>query len=311
MLKLIMIGVLSGALFSVTFVLNELMTLSGGHWLWSASIRYLFVMLFLIIILLFQGGIKRIVDLLKLYIENYLFWTISGTIGFGFFYALLCFSADFSPAWVVAATWQFTIVASLIVLMMFGKKFPKRIWFFSFIIFVGVCLVNISHMEEFELEPLLLGGLPILVASFCYPIGNQLVWEAKNGNHTLVPKITSKLLNNAFNKVFLMTTGTIPLWIILLLIIQPGPPTDSQLINTAFIAFFSGILATPIFLYARNLAQNTNELAAVDSTQASEVAFALIGGILVLGTGSLNTISIIGLSMIMLGLYLFTKYQKA
>lgn len=311
MLKLIIIGIISGALFSVTFVLNELMSLSGGHWLWSASIRYLFVILFLSIILLFQGGIKRIVDICKLYIENYIFWTVSGTIGFGFFYALLCFSADFSPAWVVAATWQFTIVASLIVLMMFGKKFPKRIWFFSFIIFVGVCLVNISHMETFELEPLLLGGLPILVASFCYPIGNQLVWEAKNGDHKFVPKITSKLLNNAFNKVFLMTLGTIPLWLILIAIIQPGPPNESQILNTALIAFFSGILATPIFLYARNLARNTNELAAVDSTQASEVGFALLGGILVLGTSSLNTISIIGLFLIMLGLYLFTKYQKA
>jgi len=310
MLKLILLGILSGAFFSVTFVLNEMMSISGGHWLWSASIRYFFAILFLFVIIIFQGGIKRVFDLCKLYLENYIFWTIAGTIGFGFFYGLLCFAADFSPGWVVAATWQFTIVSSLIVLMLFGKKFPKKIWFFSFLIFVGVCMVNVSHMETFELKPLLLGGIPILIASFCYPIGNQLVWEATNGYHRFVPKIKSELLENAFNKVFLMSIGTIPLWLLLILIIQPIAPNSSQIINTIYVAFFSGILATTIFLYARNLAKSSNELAAVDSTQASEVIFALIGGMLFLGSDALNAVSLSGLAFILFGLYLFTKYQN-
>ncbi|WP_375723684.1 multidrug resistance efflux transporter family protein [Arcobacter sp. KX21116] len=310
MFKLIVLGIIAGAFFSTTFVLNELMSVSGGHWLWSATLRYFFMILFLALVLLFQGGIQRIIDVCKLYISNYIFWTISGTIGFGFFYALICFSADFSPGWVIAATWQFTVVATLFVLMFFGKKFPKKIWFFSALVFLGVCLVNLSHMDHFDLKALLLGGIPILIASFCYPIGNQLVWEAKNGNHKNVPQIKSKLLNNAFNKVFLLSLGSLPLWFILIAIIQPNAPSDSQVFNTALVALFSGVFATSIFLYARNIAKDSNEIAAVDATQASEVVFALIGGIVFLGSGSLNLTSFVGLTLIMVGLFLFTKYQN-
>jgi drug/metabolite transporter (DMT)-like permease len=309
MIRLILLGVLSGAFFSSTFILNEVMSVSGGHWLWSATLRYFFMIMFLALILFFQGGVQRIIDVYKLFMSNYLFWTISGTIGFGFFYALICFSADFSPAWVIAATWQVTVVSTLFVLMFFGKKFQKKIWAFSIIIFIGVCLVNLSHIDTFDLKALLLGGIPILIASFCYPIGNQLVWEAKNGNHKNVPKITSKLLNNAFNKVFLLSIGSLPLWFILLAIIHPEMPSNSQIINTALVALLSGVLATSIFLYARNIAKNSNEIAAIDATQASEVAFALLGGMIFLGNTSLNLMSIIGLSLIMVGLFLFTKYQ--
>lgn len=311
MIKLILLGILSGAFFSTTFVLNEIMSVSGGHWLWSATLRYFFMILFLTIILFFQGGIIRLKDVFKLFLSNYFFWIISGTIGFGFFYALICFSADFSPAWVIAATWQFTVVATLFVLMFFGKKFPKKIWLFSLIIFFGVCLVNLSHMDSFNLNALLLGGIPILIASFCYPIGNQLVWEAKNGNHKSVPKITSKLLSNAFNKVYLLSLGSLPLWFILIAIIQPDTPSNSQIINTSLVALFSGVFATSIFLYARNLAKDSNEIAAVDATQASEVVFALIGGMILIGNSSLNMLSLIGLGLIMIGLFLFTKYQNS
>jgi hypothetical protein len=44
---------------------------------------------------------------------------VAWSIGFGGFYALICFSADYSPSWVIATTWQFTIIASLFVLMLF------------------------------------------------------------------------------------------------------------------------------------------------------------------------------------------------
>ena len=310
MFKLILLGIISGAFFSTTFVLNELMSVQGGHWLYSATLRYFFMILFLAIILLFQGGIKRLTDVFKLFKQNYLFWTISGTIGFGFFYALICFAADFSPGWVIAASWQFTIVATLFVLLFFGKSFPKKIWFFSSIIFIGVCLVNISHIDNFELFVLIYGGIPVLLASFCYPLGNQLIWESQNGTSTKVPHIKSALLKNSFNKVMLLCLGSIPFWIILLLLIQPALPSSSQVLNSSLVALFSGVFATTIFLYARGLAKNSNEIAAVDATQASEVIFAMFGGFLLFGTISINFYSIIGLILILLGLFLFIKYQN-
>lgn len=308
LLKLILLGTLSSAFFSTTFVLNELMSVSGGHWLWSASLRYVFMIALLIIIIIFQNGPNRLKELYFLFIKYYKFWIVSGTIGFGFFYALICFGADYSPAWVVASTWQFTVVATLFVLMAFQRSFPKRVWIFSLIIFIGVCLVNLSHIEDFNLTDLLVGGIPVLIASFCYPLGNQLVWEAKNGGYKNIPDISSHLLSNAFNKVLLMSIGSIPFWIVLLLLLMPSPPSNFQVLNTFFVAIFSGVLATSIFLYARSLAKDTKEIAGVDATQASEVIFALIGGFLLLGVESLSLISVFGIALILVGLFLFSKF---
>ena len=315
MLKLILLGIISGAFFSTTFVLNELMSVQGGHWLYSATLRYFFMILFLALILFFQGGFKRLREVLNLFFENYIFWTISGTVGFGFFYALICFAADFSPAWVIAASWQFTIVATLFVLLFFGKVFPKKIWFFSSIIFIGVCLVNLSHIDNFNISIFIYGAIPVLIASFCYPLGNQLIWESQNGTgsnkiSTKIPYIKSPLLKNSFNKVMLLCLGSIPFWIVLLLFIQPSFPSSSQVLNSSLVALFSGVIATTIFLYARGLAKDSNEIAAVDSTQASEVIFAIFGSFLLFGTIYINSISIIGLILIMLGLFLFIKYQN-
>ncbi len=310
MLKLIGLGILSGAFFSTTFILNEAMSLKGGHWFWSASLRYLFMIVFLTVIILFTRGRRQLWGVVKLFFSHFGFWIIAGSIGFGAFYSLICFSADFSPGWVIAATWQFTVVASLFIFMLFGKRFPLRVWFFSGIIFFGVILVNLSHIETFDMNALLLGGFPVLAAAFCYPFGNQLVWEAGHGGNKRVPNISSPLLHNAFNKVLLLTLGSMPLWLILAVFIQPPAPSFSQVMNTSFVALFSGVFATSIFLYARNLATGSSQLAGVDATQASEVVFALLGGLVFLGGKPPGMASVIGIVLIIAGLGFFVKYQS-
>jgi drug/metabolite transporter (DMT)-like permease len=309
MIRLITLGIIAGVFFSTTFVLNEAMRLGGGHWLWSASLRYLFMLILLILIILIKGGIKQLKSALNLFLSHWKFWIITGCLGFGPFYALICFSAEFSPGWVVAATWQFTVVASLFIFTLFGRTFPKRVWFFSLIIFMGVILVNLSSIDEFSLKALLTGGAPVFAAAFLYPFGNQLVWEAKNGNNKKLPSIKSNVLNDIFNKVFLMTLGSVPLWIVLVLTINPPPPSISQIFNSSLVALFSGVLGTSLFLYSRNSASNSNELAGVDATQSSEVVFALLGGLLFLGTELPGITAVSGLFLIFTGLFLFVKYQ--
>ena len=308
MSKLILLGILANAFFSSTFVLNEAMSLAGGHWIWSASLRYIFMTLMLFLIISFRGGIDRIKALLKLFFSHWRFWILTGSIGFGLFYAPICFSADFSPGWVIAATYQFTTVATLFVLMLFGRSFPNRVWIYSLIIFAGVCMVNLSHIDKFDLQVLVLGGFPVIISAFCYPLGNQLIWEAKHGSHESVPKIDSPLLNDAFNKVMLLTLGSLPLWIILILISQPPLPSYSQLVNTLLVALLSGVIGTSIFLYTRNLASSSSQLAGVDATQSSEVVFALIAGMMFLDKAIPNTISTLGLFLILGGLMMFVKY---
>lgn len=309
MTKLIAIGLLSGMFFSSTFILNRVMSLGGGHWVWSACLRYVYMVLFLILSLPIFQGWGAPCQIFRLFLQNWKFWMISGSIGFGCFYALICFSADYAPGWVIATTWQLTIIASLFVLLCFGRSFPKKIWIFSLIVFTGVLMVNLSHIDTTDLKGVFMGGLPVLIAAFCYPVGNQLVWEARNGNKNL-PNIQSPYIDNPFNKVLLLSLGSLPFWGVLVLVTSPPLPSSGQLINTALVALFSGICATSLFLFARGKSRRASELAAVDATQSSEVIFAMTGEILLLNSPLPSAIAFAGIMLVFSGLALFIRFQE-
>ena len=387
--KLILLGVLAGAFFSSTFILNELMSDAGGHWFWSASLRYIFMWLIITVLISIQHGFGRIKELATIFHQNWGFWCITGSIGFGVFYTGICYAGDHVAGWVVAATFMFTVVTSLLVLLAFGQRFDKKFIIYAFLVFVGVVLVNASEGLRASaladansvpmLDMILYGALPALVAAFSYPIGNQLVWQVshnsrkhsakqqqaredaahKNTAHkdniadhnqpviseaydlsnatydatdayvgeshqktstptteptsalqnliARIPAIETTLLQNAFNKVWLMTLGSLPFWLVLGMIVRPELPDSSQIFNTLLVALLAGVGATSIFLYAREKAVTSSEVAGVDSTQASEVIFALIGGILLLNNAIPSALGLTGIGLIMLGLILFAK----
>lgn len=390
MVKLILLGLLAGAFFSSTFILNELMSNAGGHWFWSASLRYVFMWLIISAVIILQHGFGRIQALASIFLQHWRFWCLTGSIGFGVFYTGICYAGDHVAGWVVAATFMFTVVTSLLVLLAFGQRFDKKFIIYAFLVFIGVVLVNVSEglrasaLADIDSAPmaemLLYGALPALIAAFSYPIGNQLVWQVshnsrkhhphkdkaktqqakeankpnreqsyhENANQPLVseafdlsavmsstsdnnatlktpssievipssplqnliariPAIETTLLQNAFNKVWLMTLGSFPFWLILGTFIQPEPPATTQLFNTLLVALLAGVAATSIFFYAREQAVTSSEVAGVDSTQASEVIFALIGGILLLDNAIPSAMGLVGIGLIILGLILFAK----
>ena len=309
MIRLMMIGLVSGGFFSATFVLNRVMSLGGGHWFWSGALRYGYMILFLGLGIAIIQGLPFFKEMINVLYRHLLFWIVSGSIGFGAFYALICFSADYSPGWVVATTWQLTIIASLFVLQGFGRRFPKKIWGCALVVFGGVCLVNLSHFELSHLKSLFLGAIPVGVAAFCYPLGNQLVWEAKIGRRC-VPKIDGLVLDNAFAKVFLLSLGSIPFWGLLFFLTDPGLPSPGQWMNTALVALLSGVVATSLFLYARGAADTPAKLAGVDATQCSEVLFALGGEVLFLGTALPNFTGLMGILVTGVGLIAFARFSK-
>ena len=309
MLRLIAIGLLAGLFFSSTFILNRLMSLEGGHWVWSASLRYAYMILFLLVWQLLSQGVGATARTFKLFFKHWMFWVMAGSIGFGGFYALICFSADHAPGWVVATTWQLTIIASLVVLLCFGRSFPKRTWVFSLIVLAGVLMVNLSQVEMAQIKKSMLAGLPVLIAAFCYPVGNQMVWEAQKSRKYL-PHINSPILENPFNKVLLLSLGSVPFWMILVAIQAPPFPSRGQLVNTSLVALFSGVFATSLFLYARNHAKKASELAAVDATQSSEVIFALLGEIMILGAPLPSGWALAGIVIVFAGLALFIRFQE-
>lgn len=309
MVRLILIGLLSGFFFSSTFVLNRIMSLDGGHWVWSASLRYAFMIILLMAWLLVSRGTAAFTRTLGQFFNHLFFWVATGSIGFGAFYALICFSADYAPGWIIATTWQFTIIATLMVLMAFGRRFPKRTWLFSAIVFAGVFMVNISQVGAVDPAELINGALPVMIAAFCYPVGNQLVWEAKTG-HPRLPDISGPALEHPFSKVLLMSLGSVPFWCLLVAVTAPPPPGNGQIMNTALVALLSGVLATSLFLFARNESKTGSQLAAVDATQSSEVIFALAGEILIIGTALPTVIGMLGILVTVAGLVLFVRFQE-
>lgn len=308
MLRLMLLGLAAGMFFSATFILNRAMSLEGGHWYWSAALRYSYMIAFLGAGLRACKGAEYFERILSELKKNALFWVVSGTIGFGGFYALICFAADYSPGWVVATTWQMTIIASLFVLRLFGKSFSKKIWIYAAIVFCGVFLVNISQVETANITTLILGASPVLVAAFLYPLGNQLVWEAKQGRKGL-PELDVALLDNAFAKVFLLSIGSIPFWLLLYPFTSATIPSQGQFIYVALVALFSGVIATSLFLSARNGADNASKLAAVDATQSSEVIFALAGEALLLQASLPNATAVLGILIACAGLIAFVRHE--
>ncbi|WP_419780643.1 multidrug resistance efflux transporter family protein [Maridesulfovibrio sp.] len=308
-MQIILTGVLAALFFSSTFVLNRAMSLEGGHWVWSASLRYFWMLGFL-----FAGLAVFRRDLLlrsfKLYRKHWKFWSLAGGVGFGVFYGLITFSASYTPGWVVAATWQTTILATPLVLLGFGKKVPLRAMLLTLIIFAGVLLVNIESVQDSTWNAVLLGAVPVFAAAFAYPFGNQLVWEARNGGGGRIPALDDPVMDDPFCRVLLLTLGSLPLWAVLIAFTRPPLPQAGQILNTALVAVFSGIAATSLFLYARHKARNAAELAAADCTQSMEVLFSLAGEVVLLHGVMPGMLGWSGIGLTMLGLILYLRVQN-
>lgn len=309
MFRLLGAGLLAALFFSSTFILNRAMSLEGGHWVWSAALRYGWMTLFLLIGPLVIGRGRQLLTTLQLFRYYWRFWLVAGTIGFGVFYAGVTFAASFAPGWVVATTWQITVLASPLVLLAYGRRVPLRGVAFTLLIFLGIVLVNVGQIAATDWGVVLLGGLPVMVAAFAYPAGLQMVWEARAGSHARLPHIVAPVLEDSFARVLLLTLGSLPFWLLAVIVTQPPPPTADQWMSTALVALLSGVIATTLFVYARHLARNAYELAAVDATQAGEVLFALVGELLLLGGVLPGPFALIGIGLTMLGLVLYLLAQ--
>lgn len=341
--KMIVWGLIASAFFSTSFVLYQLMSVQGGHWFWSASFRCFFMWLLLSVFILLQNKLNpsKLLELFKLFASDWQFWCVTGGIGLGT-YGLLAFAADYAQGWVIAATYLFTVVASLVVLSFFGQSFQKKVIVYSVIVFIGVVLANVgeglrhSTSQGTDWHALLLfGALPAFIASFCFPLGNQLIWQAAQpkghsthptdeiskaaNNETSelatskllqkVPQVTSPLLSNPLHKVWLMSLGSLPMWLLLGVLVQPPAPSVSQMTISFLVALMAGVLGTTTFLHARSLAKQPQQLAAVDATQGSEIIFALLGGMLLLHTPMPSGLSFVGIALVIIGLVLFAKQR--
>lgn len=80
MIELIALGLLAGLFFSTTFILNRMMSLEGGHWVWSAALRYAYMILLLIVGLSLWKRTGAVRAIFRLYLRHLTFWTLAGEI---------------------------------------------------------------------------------------------------------------------------------------------------------------------------------------------------------------------------------------
>ena len=85
MAQMVLLGLVASAFFSATFILNRALSLSGGHWVWTSALRFVYMFFLLIILLVITKGITHLVDTIRVFVENIKFWLVAGSIGFGIF----------------------------------------------------------------------------------------------------------------------------------------------------------------------------------------------------------------------------------
>jgi len=304
------VGALAALFFSTTFVFNRAISLDGGHWFWTASLRHAWMIGLIVGGYLISGRSAALVGVVRLFGRHWRFWCIAGGIGFGVFYAPLSFAASYAPGWMIATTWQTTILCSPLVLRLFGHRVPMRALALTGIIFCGVVLVNLEQARATSFGATMLAALPVLLGAAAYPLGNQMLWEARAGRHPRLPHIADPILEDPFARVLLLCLGSVPFWLVLGGLVLPPPPSSGQAINTALVALFSGVVATSLFLYARHLARSPSELAATDCTQSLEVVFSLAGEVWFLGGALPSALGWTGLALTIAGLLAYLWAQR-
>lgn len=266
------------------------MNLGGGYFLWSAVLRYLFMLPVLWCIVQVKGEVKTVITSIRKQPVPWLLWS---TVGFGFFYMPLTMASIYGESWFVAATWQITIVAGVLLTPLFGKKIPVKNLLCSVMILFGIFLLQLSHVQSMKTEGMLTALILIIIAGFSYPLGNRKMLQHLPADFTTL------------QRVFGMTLCSMPFWIICggYALAIHGFPGTGQIIQSVVVAVFSGVIATLLFFEATNLVKsNPKQLAVVEATQSGEVLFTLIGGILFLGDSIPSVTGFVGIAIIVLGM---------
>ncbi|WP_225994062.1 DMT family transporter [Actinomadura rudentiformis] len=263
------IGLVGALFFSSSFIANRLMAVDGGAWEWSASLRFLLSLPVFFVIVVARprtGGLSPVLRALRAQPGRWALWS---TVGFGLFYAPLCMAATTAPGWMVAATWQVTIICGMFLAPFLytrgdhRRRIPATGVALSGLILGGVFLTQLGG--EGRLSWAVAGGvLAVLIAAVAYPVGNRRTMELAGDSL------------DTFQRLLAMSIASLPFWLAIGLAggLRAGLPSSSQLTGTTVVAICSGVIATSLFFAAtQRVRDNPLRLAAVEATQAAEVVF--------------------------------------
>jgi drug/metabolite transporter (DMT)-like permease len=293
----VLIALAAALFFTATYVLNRAMANGGGHWAWSASLRYLLTLPMLALVLPWRGGFDAVWRALRGHPGAWLLW--SG-VGFTLFCVFLTWAAAYAPAWLVAGTFQLTVIAGMLLAPLIyddeRARLPRGALALGVVIVIGVAMMQWSHFGGHLDRDAWLALASVTVSAFLYPLGNRKI--------LLHLERTGERLN-ATQRVFGMTLASQPFWLIVVVYAATtaGAPPWPQIGLAAGVALSTGTIATILFFRATAMVQDdAAALGAVEAMQAAEILFSTLLGILLLGEAAPTGMAAAGAVLVGLGI---------
>lgn len=291
-------GIGASVFLSSTFIINSLISGSGGYWAWTAALRSTFLIPILGVVLLAKKQLWNTLKTIGQYPMLFFKW---GTVGFGMLYTFLALASLWAPGWLVAAGFQLNILAGILLAPLIypdhRRAIPKRPLLLTLMILVGVIMMQFDKLRSLDNAGSMLLSLGmVLIGAIVWPLGNRKL---------LVDLECKQTEMNALQRVFGMTVGCLPLLLVLCVIgfVKSGPPTYTQCQASLLSAIFSGLIGGVSFYQATQLvSKNTVALAAIEATQALEILFTLIGEMVLKGVGLPGMYACLGFAVITAGL---------
>lgn len=299
-LKAVAIALLSALFFTLTYVLNRAVVSGGGHWQWAVILRYLITLPLLAVVLPFQGGLGKLPHELRTHTRTWLGWS---TVGFVLFGVPLTWAASSGPSWLVAGSFQMTVLAGPLMAPFIYRDERAR-WHvgalaIGALIVIGVMLLQFGHAHgALDVSAWLAVGA-VVFAAFAYPLGNRKILLHLERSGTRL---------GAVQRVFGMTLASWPLWLVLALLswMIIGPPTLREVLLAGGVALSSGVIATVLFFHAtERVGRQPTALAAVEAMQAAELLFATFIGAVFLQEAVPGGLAATGAIAIIVGIVLF------
>ena len=296
----IALSLLSALFFTATYVFNRAAAVEGGHWAWTAALRYLFMLPLLLPLMAWQGGVAPVARAIRAAPGAWLLW--SG-IGFVLFYMLLSYAAASGPSWLIAASFQTTVVAGMLCAPLLyddaRARIPRAALGVGVLIIAGVLLMQFGHARGTLDTKGWIALLCVVASAFAYPLGNRgLLLHLERRGIEL----------NATQRVFGLTLASQPAWLApaAWAWLQAGPPSASQLWLALGVAVSAGVIATILFFQATGMVRdNATALGAAEAMQAAEVLFAMLLGVAFLGEAWPRGQALVGAALVVAGIVLF------
>ena len=299
-MKAVALALCSALFFTLTYVLNRAVVSGGGHWQWAVIMRYLITLPLLAMVLPMQGGLGALPRELRGHPRYWLFW--SG-IGFVLFGIPLTWAASSGPAWLIAGSFQSTVLAGPLLAPLIYRDERRRLALPSLaigvLILAGVLLLQWGHAHGALDTGAWLAVAAVLLAAFAYPLGNRMILLHLERTGTRI---------GAVQRVFGMTLCSWPLWLLFAAVTwwRIGPPTLEECLLAGGVALSSGVIATVMFFHATDMVgRQPTALAGVEAMQAAELLFATVIGALFLHEAMPGGMALLGAVGIVAGIALF------